>query len=191
MDIVFATHNPNKLKELQQIVPRQIKLLSLSDINCSEDIKEDGLSIQENALIKARYVFNKYNMPCFGDDTGLLVDALDGAPGIYSARYAGPQKNAQDNINRLLDELKQQKNRKAHFKTVIAYKSAQHEECFTGICKGEILLYPRGEKGFGYDPVFKPHGFDLSFAEMSAENKNKISHRGLATNQLIAFLSSL
>jgi XTP/dITP diphosphohydrolase len=191
MEIVFATHNPNKLKELQQIVPNYIKLLSLNDIGCHEDIIEDGKTIEDNARIKANYIYNKYKMTCFGDDTGLCVDILNGAPGVYSARYAGSKKNAQDNMNKILLELKDKTNRKAHFKTVIAYKSAQSEIYFTGICEGKILKKPRGEKGFGYDPIFQPNGYNQSFAEMSSKTKNEISHRGLATQKLIGFLENL
>jgi XTP/dITP diphosphohydrolase len=191
MEIVFATHNPNKLIELQQIVPKYIKLLSLEDIGCHEDIIEDGKTIEENALIKANYVFQNYNMTCFGDDTGLCVEALNGAPGVFSARYAGSQKNAQDNMDKLLKELNEVYNRKAHFKTVIAYKSDRDEKCFTGICEGEILQKPKGKRGFGYDPIFKPNNFQQSFAEMPSDTKNKISHRGLATQELINFLENL
>lgn len=188
MEIVFATHNPNKIKELQQIVPNFINLLSLSDIGCHEEIIEDGETLKDNALIKANYVYHQYKLPCFGDDTGLCVNALNGAPGVYSARYAGLQKSAEDNINKLLNELRSHTHRKAHFKTVIAYKSSDSERIFTGICEGEILEKPRGDKGFGYDPIFKPKGFEQSFAEMTTETKNSISHRGLATQQLIEFL---
>jgi XTP/dITP diphosphohydrolase len=191
VEIVFATHNPNKLKELQQIIPGKIKLLSLNDINCNEDIVEDGKSIEENAAIKARYVHEKYGLNCFADDTGLCVDALNGAPGVLSARYAGPQKNANDNTQKLLNKLKDQSSRSAFFKTVIVYKSKTTEKYFTGICKGKILEVPRGNEGFGYDPVFLPKGHNHSFAEMSSELKNKISHRGLATQKLLEFLQEL
>lgn len=189
MEIVFATHNTNKLKELQQIVPKHIKLLSLADIGCHEDIIEDGKTIEENAHIKANYVYINYQISCFADDTGLCVNALDGAPGVYSARYAGPQKDAQDNMQKLLQELESKPDRAAHFKTVIAYKSTQTEKSFIGICEGEILKMAKGEKGFGYDPIFQPEGFEESFAEMSPQLKNKISHRGKATQKLIDFLN--
>lgn len=191
MEIVFATHNSNKLRELQQIVPKHIRLLSLDDIGCHEEIVEDGNSIEENALIKAKYIYDNYKMTCFGDDTGLCVDALNAAPGIYSARYAGPQKDSEQNIIKLLAKLKNTTNRKAEFKTVIAYKSKDHQKCFTGICKGKILKKCKGKKGFGYDPVFQPENCNESFAEMTADAKNKISHRGLAVKQLIEFLQQL
>ena len=191
MEIVFATHNNNKLKELKQIIPSNIKLLSLTDIGCNEEIIEDGKTIEDNALIKVKYVFEHYGLNCFGDDTGLCVESLNGEPGVHSARYAGPQKNAHDNIGKLLNKLKNKNNRKAYFKTVVAYKSKNHENCFEGICKGEILKLPKGLGGFGYDPIFLPEGFEQSFAEMDAETKNKISHRGLATKKLIHFLNRL
>lgn len=188
MEIVFATHNLNKLRELQQIIPNHIKLLSLSDIGCNEEIIEDGETIEENALIKANYVFKHYSRPCFADDTGLCVDGLYGAPGVHSARYAGPQKNSLDNNQKLLEQLKGKTNREAFFKTVIAYKTENLEKTFVGVCTGNILENPSGQGGFGYDPLFQPTGYDTSFAEMTPETKNKISHRGIATNKLIEFL---
>lgn len=191
MEIVFATHNRNKLNELQQIVPPNIKLISLSEIGCNEDIVEDGSTIEENAIIKANYVYKKYGYSCFADDTGLCVEALNGAPGVFSARYSGPQKNVNDNINRLLEDLHDKTNRKAYFKTVIAYKAQNQEKIFTGICNGEILEEKKGENGFGYDPIFLPKDHKHSFAEMDANTKNKISHRGLATQSLIEFLNTL
>ncbi len=191
MKIVFATHNQNKLKELQQIIPEHIELVSLTDIGCDEEIVEDGKTIEENAAIKARYVYEKYGLVCFADDTGLCVDALNGEPGVLSARYAGPQKNANDNTQKLLNKLKDKSSRSAFFKTVIVYKSKTTEKYFTGICKGEILKAPSGSKGFGYDPVFRPLNYEHSFAEMSSTKKNKISHRGLATQKLLQFLKGL
>jgi XTP/dITP diphosphohydrolase len=188
MEIVFATHNANKLRELQQIIPNNIKLLSLDDIGCYEEIVEDGQTIEENAQIKANYVFKHYKTACFADDTGLCVDALDGDPGVYSARYAGPQKNSYDNNQKLLDQLKDKDNRQAFFKTAIAYKTSKVDKIFIGICNGEIIKNLRGLDGFGYDPLFQPNGFKTTFAEMSAETKNKISHRGLATHKFIDFL---
>jgi XTP/dITP diphosphohydrolase len=188
MEIVFATHNANKLREIQQIIPNHIKLLSLDDIGCYEEIVEDGKTIEENALIKANYVFKHYKKACFADDTGLCVDALDGEPGVYSARYAGPQKNSYDNNQKLLDQLKGKENREAFFKTVIAYKTSKVDKTFTGICSGKILKSLRGQDGFGYDPLFQPNGFKTTFAEMPPETKNKISHRGLATHKFIEFL---
>lgn len=191
MEIVFATHNQNKLKELQQLVPKSVKLISLSEIGCYEDIVENGTTIEENALIKANYVYKKIGISCFADDTGLCVRALNGAPGVFSARYAGLQKNANDNINKLLKDLHDKTNRKAYFKTVIAYKAQNQEKIFTGICNGEILEEKKGKNGFGYDPIFLPKGHKHSFAEMDATTKNKISHRGIATQNLIEFLNTL
>jgi XTP/dITP diphosphohydrolase len=191
MEIVFATHNNNKLQELQQIVPKNIRLLSLSDIGCHEEIIEDGDTIEANALIKVRHVFEKYGLDCFGDDTGLCVNALNGEPGVYSARYAGSHKKSKDNIKKLLDNLKDKSDRNAHFKTVIAYKSKNCENTFTGICEGYILENPKGERGFGYDPIFRPNGYNQSFAEMPSSLKNKISHRGLATHKLLEFFKEL
>jgi XTP/dITP diphosphohydrolase len=188
MDIVFATHNNNKLKEVQQILPKHINLLSLDDINCHEEIDENADSIEGNAILKANYIFKNYNHPCFADDTGLFAEALNGEPGVYSARYAGPQKNAEDNNNKLLERLKNIKNRAAHFKTVIAYKTSKEEKIFTGICPGIIISSPEGHHGFGYDPLFKPKNYDDTFATLDPKIKNKISHRALAIQKLLAHL---
>lgn len=185
MDIVFATHNNNKLKEVQNILPADINLLSLDDIQCHEDIEETADTIEGNALIKARYIFDHYNYPCFADDTGLFVEALNGEPGVYSARYAGPQKNTKDNINKLLERLKNLRDRSAHFKTVIAYKTSSEEKIFTGICAGEIISSPEGTNGFGYDPIFKPENFEATFATLEPKIKNKISHRALAIQKFL------
>ena len=190
MDIVFATHNSNKLKEVQQILPKHINLLSLDDINCHEEIIETADSIEGNALIKANHVFKNYNYPCFADDTGLFVDALNGEPGVYSARYAGPQKNAEDNNNKLLERLKNIKNRAAHFKTVIAYKTADQEKIFTGICPGTIITSPEGHHGFGYDPLFKPQHYEDTFATLDPQIKNKISHRALSIQKFLEHLKN-
>ena len=178
MQLVFATHNNNKLKEIQALMPAHITLKSLTDIGCTED----------NALIKARYVKNKYGYDCFADDTGLEVNALNGEPGVYSARYAGEQKSSSDNIDKLLAKLKNSKDRSAQFKTVIALIINDTEHIFTGICKGQIIKDKKGNGGFGYDPVFQPDGYDKTFAEMSLELKGKISHRGLAVQKLLNFL---
>ena len=188
MEIVFATHNTNKLKEVQDILPNSIKLLSLDDIGCHEDIEETADTVEGNALIKANHVFKNYNYPCFADDTGLFVKALNGEPGIYSARYTGKEKNAKANNEKLLQNLKSVENRNAFFKTVIAYKTESTTKEFIGICDGKILKTPNGQAGFGYDPIFQPEGFEQSFAEMSAKTKNKISHRAKAMEKFVAYL---
>lgn len=188
MQIVFATNNLNKLKEVEAIIPQHIKLLSLKDIACNEDIPETQPTIKGNAIQKAEYLKEHYGYDCFADDTGLEVEALNGEPGVYSARYAGPQRNAEDNTNKLLAELKNKPNRKAQFKTVIALHLNGKLHTFTGICKGEITEEKHGEGGFGYDPIFKADGCDKTFAEISLEEKNVIGHRGKAVAQLIEFL---
>lgn len=190
MKIVFATHNANKLKEVQAILPDSVELLSLDDINCHEDIAETANTIEGNALIKANYVYNNYKYPCFADDTGLFVDKLNGEPGVYSARYAGPDKDAKANNEKLLNQLKTSENRKAHFKTVIAFKTSKDEKIFTGICPGEILKNPQGLGGFGYDPIFKPDGYEKSFAALDSKIKNKISHRALAIEKFLKHLNN-
>ncbi|NRD24056.1 non-canonical purine NTP diphosphatase [Winogradskyella litoriviva] len=189
MQLVFATNNLNKLKEVQAIVPSHIKLLSLKDIGCIEDIPETQPTIKGNAIQKAEYLKKHYNYDCFADDTGLEVEALNGEPGVYSARYAGPQRNAEDNTNKLLNQLKDKSNRNAQFKTVIALYLNGELHTFTGICKGEITQEKHGEGGFGYDPVFKAEGYKKTFAEITLKEKNKIGHRGKAVAQLIEFLN--
>ncbi len=189
MKLVFATHNPNKFKEIESLLPDHIELLSLTDIDCREDIPETGNTIDENAMIKAEYVKNHYGYDCFADDTGLEVNSLAGAPGVYSARYAGDEKNNDKNIDKLLDQLEKREDRTARFKTVIALNLKGHENLFTGICEGTILKERKGKKGFGYDPIFLPKGFDKSFAEMDMDEKTKISHRGIAFRALIEYLS--
>ena len=190
MKLVFATHNLNKIKEIKPLLPSFIEILSLSDIKCFEEIPETADTIAENAFLKAKYVKENYGYNCFADDTGLEVDFLNGAPGVHSARYAGESKNDQENMNKLLMNLKNSTNRKARFKTVIALILSDQEKKFTGICEGKILTSARGTAGFGYDPIFQPQGYQQSFAEMNAEEKNKISHRAKATQQLIAYLQS-
>lgn len=190
MQIVFATNNLNKLKEVQALMPSHIKLLSLKDINCNEDIPETQKTIEGNAIQKANYIKSNYGFDCFADDTGLEVDALNGEPGVYSARYAGLQKDANDNMNLLLENLKNKTNRKAQFKTVIALNHNQKQTTFTGICEGEITKTKSGKLGFGYDPIFKPSGYEATFAQMHLELKNSIGHRGKAIAQLIQFLNS-
>jgi XTP/dITP diphosphohydrolase len=188
MQLVFATNNLNKLKEVQSLLPKYITLLSLKDIGCAEDIPETQDTIEGNAIQKAQYVKDKYGYNCFADDTGLEVTALNGEPGVFSARYAGVQRNADDNMNKLLENLKTAQDRTAQFKTVIVLTVDEELYTFTGICKGEITTSKKGEKGFGYDPIFKPNGYNQTFAEMELELKNKIGHRGKAIQQLIAFL---
>lgn len=188
--LVFATNNLNKLKEIQGLIPDSLELLSLDDITCKEDIPETSPTIEGNALQKARYVKEKFGYDCFADDTGLEVEALDGAPGVHSARYAGEAKNNEANIDKLLQELKEQPNRRARFKTVIALILNGQEYSFEGICQGQILKKRVGEKGFGYDPVFQPEGYSKTFAEMDLAEKSSISHRGRATQELVEFLKN-
>lgn len=189
MQLVFATNNNNKIKEVQVLIPKHIKLLSLQDIGCFEDIPETQNTIEGNAVQKVNYIKEHYGYDCFADDTGLEVDALNGAPGVYSARYAGEQKSAEDNMAKLLKELNGNINRNAQFKTVIALHLNNNMYTFTGICKGEITTIKNGEKGFGYDPIFKPAGYNQTFAEMDLALKNTIGHRGKAIAQLVAFLN--
>ncbi|MFG6686156.1 non-canonical purine NTP diphosphatase [Mariniflexile sp. HNIBRBA6329] len=190
MQLVFATNNLNKLKEVQALIPNHIKLLSLKDIECFEDIPETQNSIEGNAVQKATYIKEKYGYDCFADDTGLEVESLNGEPGVFSARYAGEQRNDNDNMNKLLESLKSSPNRNAQFKTVIALQLNNKQHIFTGICKGEITKAKQGEHGFGYDPIFKPQGHEKTFAEMDLSLKNSIGHRGKAVLQLVAFLNS-
>lgn len=190
MKLVFATNNQNKLKEVQALIPSHIQLLSLKDIGCKEDIPETQPTIEGNAMQKALYVSEHYGYDCFADDTGLEIDALDGAPGVYSARYAGNHRDANDNMDKVLKNLEEQDNRSAHFKTVIALYLNDKVYTFTGLCKGEITTERHGDKGFGYDPIFKPHGYNKTFAEMNLELKNQIGHRGKAVQQLVEFLNS-
>jgi XTP/dITP diphosphohydrolase len=190
MELVFATHNPNKLKEVQILFPKEIKLLSLEDIGCMDEIPETANDLEGNATLKANFVTKNYGYPCFADDTGLLVDALDGAPGVYSARYAGEEKNADDNMDKLLLQLNGKTNRKAHFKTVIALNINNGQFLFKGIVEGEITTQKKGGQGFGYDPIFRPKGYDKTFAEIPILLKNKISHRAKAIEELLAFFKS-
>jgi len=188
MQLVFATNNLNKLKEVQALIPSEIQLLSLKDIGCFEDVPETQTTIKGNAIQKAEYIKTHYGYDCFADDTGLEVEALDGAPGVYSARYAGLQRNAQDNMDKLLANLKTKENRSAQFKTVVSLHINNELQVFTGICKGLITEDKYGEKGFGYDPIFKPEGFNITFAEMDLSIKNDIGHRGKAISKLVSFL---
>jgi XTP/dITP diphosphohydrolase len=188
--LVFATNNLNKLNEVQAIIPSNIKLLSLKDIGCFEDVPETQKTIEGNAIQKADYIKTHYGYDCFADDTGLQVEALNGEPGVYSARYAGDQRNADDNMSKLLSNLKNSNNRKARFKTVIALHMDGELKTFTGICKGEITKEKHGNDGFGYDPIFKAERYSKTFAEISLDIKNKIGHRGKAVRQLVLFLNN-
>lgn len=189
MQLVFATNNKNKIKEINNLLGNSIELLSLADINCIEDIPETSDTIAGNALQKAQYVFDKYGYNCFADDTGLEIESLNGEPGIYSARYAGTQRDANDNMDKVLANLKDQTNRNAHFKTVIALINDGKESLFEGIAEGEITETKSGSEGFGYDPIFKPTGYKTTFSEMSLDEKNEISHRGKAVRLLTDFLT--
>lgn len=191
MQIVFATNNINKIKEVQALLPKSIQIISLESIGCFEDIPETADTIEGNAIQKADYITQKYGYDCFADDTGLEVEALHGEPGVYSARYAGAQRNADDNMNLLLEKLQNQSNRNAQFKTVIALNHKGKQHLFTGIAAGEITLEKIGNQGFGYDPIFQPEGFSETFAQLSLAQKGQISHRGRATQALISFLESI
>jgi XTP/dITP diphosphohydrolase len=188
MQLVFASNNKNKILEIQSMLPETIKILSLEDIGCTEDIPETAATIEGNAILKANYVTEKYGYDCFADDTGLEVDSLNGEPGVYSARYAGEQRNADDNMNKLLEALSDKTNREAQFKTVIALNLNGKQHLFHGIARGKITLEKAGSQGFGYDPIFQPEEHQETFAQLTLEIKNKISHRGKATQQLIHFL---
>lgn len=188
MKIVFASNNQNKVIEIQQNLPAEFEILTLKDIGCTEDIPETAATIEGNAILKANYVTQHYNQNCFADDTGLEVEALHGAPGVYSARYAGDQRSADDNIDKLLLQLKGETNRKARFKTVMALNLDGVQYLFTGIINGEITEKRTGSMGFGYDSVFKPDGSSLTFAEISLADKASMSHRGKALAQLVEFL---
>lgn len=190
MKLVLASNNLNKIKEIQSILNGSIQILSLKEIGCHEEIPETADTIEGNAILKANYVTEKYGYDCFADDTGLEVTALNGAPGVFSARYAGEQKDANDNMDKLLDALKEKSDRTAKFKTVIALNLNGEQHLFTGIAKGEITLSKTGKHGFGYDPIFQPENYTETFAELASEIKNKISHRAKATEQLIDFLNS-
>ncbi len=188
-NIVFATNNKNKLREIRDIVGSKYNILSLSDINCHEYIPETADTIEGNALLKARFVKEKYGYDCFADDTGLEVEALDNRPGVYSARFAGEDCNSENNINKLLSELEGIENRKARFRTVIALIKGETEEEFEGVIYGNISHERHGEGGFGYDKVFVPENYEKTFAEMLPKEKNSISHRAKATRLLIEYLN--
>jgi XTP/dITP diphosphohydrolase len=189
MKLVFATNNLNKLKEVQEMLPNSIEILSLMDIHCFDEIDETETSLEGNARLKASYITEKFGYNCFADDTGLEVTILGGKPGVYSARFAGEPSNSENNMQKLLHELKEEENRKAQFRTAICLNLDGKQFLFEGVCKGEILTKKQGVEGFGYDPIFQPKGYDQSFATMQRNEKNKISHRGLAIEKLVTFLT--
>ncbi|MBT5289142.1 MAG: non-canonical purine NTP diphosphatase [Flavobacterium sp.] len=188
MKLVFATNNLNKLKEVQEILSDSIEVLSLKDIGCFEDVEETEATLEGNARLKADHITKNYGYHCFADDTGLEVDALDGKPGVYSARYGGEHGNSEKNMQKLLKELQGKATRKAQFRTAVVLNLDHKQYLFEGICEGEILAKKTGTGGFGYDPIFKPTESSVSFAEMNSEEKNKISHRGIAIQKLVDFL---
>ena len=189
MKLVFATHNRNKLKEVRALLPVGFDLLSLDDIDCKEEIPETAQTLEGNAMLKATYIKERFGYDCFADDTGLEVSALNGAPGVYSARYAGPENNAVQNMTKLLSQLEGYDSRQAQFKTAIALIIGDTSELFLGVCKGHITNSAKGNNGFGYDPIFQPEGYSETFAEMELHQKSKISHRGRAIAHLIDYLS--
>ncbi|MBP6335452.1 MAG: RdgB/HAM1 family non-canonical purine NTP pyrophosphatase [Bacteroidia bacterium] len=188
MKLVFATNNNNKLKEVRQLMPAEIEILSLKDIGCDDELPETGRTLNENAFQKAQYVHEKYGWNCFSDDTGLEVQALGGRPGVISARYAGPACRASDNIQKLLTELKNEENRNARFRTVIACLIDSEVHYFEGQVDGLITETESGDKGFGYDPVFKPSSSEITFAEMTPEEKNQRSHRAESIRKFVDWL---
>lgn len=185
---VFATNNPNKLKEVRLLLEGKVEIVSLKDIGCYEELPETHETLEDNSLEKAAHVYENYDVSCFAEDTGLEVDALDGEPGVYSARYAGEANSSEDNMDLLLQKMQGIENRKARFRTVITVIDKGEVHQFMGIVNGEILAERSGEKGFGYDPIFKPEGYKRSFAEMTMEKKSAVSHRGQAVAQLVTFL---
>ena len=192
MKIVFATNNQHKLSEIRDILGDSFEVLSLSDINCYDDIPETAGTLEGNAMQKAQYIYDHYHISCFADDTGLEVEALNGAPGVFSARYAGEGHDSEANMRKLLSELGENNNRNARFRTVIALILIEGEEIITkefeGIVNGSIIYEKKGDEGFGYDPIFKPEGYDLTFAQLGMDIKNKISHRARAVECLRAYL---
>lgn len=189
--LVFATNNDHKLRELKQILPSEFALLSLNDIGCNDDIPETGPTLEVNAAQKSFYIWDKYTINCFADDTGLEIEALGNLPGVYSARYAGEDRNATANMLKVLGKMENETNRKARFRCVISLVIDGKEKQFEGIVEGKILTEKHGEAGFGYDPIFMPDGYNVSFAEMSADNKNQISHRGRAVMKLVDYLKHI
>jgi len=191
MELVFATNNQHKLKELQAILGNEFQLLSLNDIGCNEEIPEEQTTLEGNASQKSFFIYERYGYNCFADDTGLEIEALNGEPGVYSARYAGEEKSAEANMNKVLVKMAKINTRNARFRTVISLILNGEEQLFEGIVEGKILTEKKGDSGFGYDPIFQPNGFDLTFAEMDLSDKNKISHRGRAVKKLVEYLNEL
>jgi len=191
MKLVFASNNEHKIAEISKLVPAGFEVVSLESIGCTEDIPETADTLEGNAILKAQYVWERFGLSCFADDTGLEVPVLGNAPGVYSARYAGPQRNATDNMDKLLDELNEINQRDARFRTVIALILDGQMHTFEGIVNGTITREKHGSEGFGYDPIFKPEGFDQTFAEMDMIQKNTMSHRGRAVQKLVEFLKTL
>jgi len=191
MKLVFATNNQHKLHEIKKLLGDSIELLSLNDIGCHEDIPENQDTLEGNAAEKSFFIYHKYSVNCFADDTGLELEALNGAPGVYSARYAGEERNSENNMNLVLDKLSKIKNRKARFRTVISLVIDGHETQFQGVVNGHILEEKLGNTGFGYDPIFQPEESNLSFAQMPLDEKNKISHRGRAVKKLVEYLKNI
>ena len=190
MKLVFASSNNHKINEIKKLLPVNIELLGLNDIECFDEIPETAETIEGNAILKANYIKNNYGLNCFADDSGLEIEALNGQPGVYSARYAGEPKDDNKNIDKVLFELHNQTNRKANFKTVICLNLNDKQYLFTGIVNGSIINEKKGDNGFGYDPIFVPDGFDKTFAQMTFEEKNQISHRAKAVMQMIDFLKN-
>lgn len=186
--LIFASGNANKVKELRQMLGENFEIISLKDLGIFEDIPETGITFHDNALLKARYLQEKYGFDCIAEDSGLEIDALSGEPGIYSARYAGDEKNHGANIQKVLEKLKPFSNRKARFRSVIVVLVKGEPHFFEGVIEGEISHSPKGEKGFGYDPIFVPEGYEISFAEMDDIEKNTVSHRGIAVRKMVGFL---
>ncbi len=188
MKLVFATNNQHKLSEIQNMLGNEFEVLSLADINCQDEIPEDHETLEENASQKAYHIYEKYGVNCFADDTGLEVTSLNNEPGVYSARYAGSARSSEDNMNKVLKNLEGVEDRTARFRTVISLVIDGKETQFEGIVEGDILLEEKGKDGFGYDPIFQPNSYDISFAEMALSEKNKISHRGNAVRKLVEYL---
>ena len=190
MKLVFATHNSNKAKEIQSLLPDDFQILTLTQINCIDEIPETSETLEGNSVLKAQFVSDNFNLNCFADDTGLEIDALKGRPGVYSARYAGEEKNAEANMNLVLSELRNESNREAQFRTVITLILNDKTHVFEGIVRGEIADEKRGTEGFGYDPIFIPEGQTKTFAEMTLAEKNQQSHRARAFEKMINFLKT-
>ena len=191
MKLCFATNNKNKLNELKKAIGASIEIVSLEEIDCFDEIPETGDTLEDNSLEKAKYIWDRYQIPTISDDTGLEINSLDGRPGVYSARYAGLQCNSDDNMKKVLEELEGRNDRSALFKTVITYLNGEEVHQFTGVCNGQIREEYSGKMGFGYDPIFEPEGFETTFAEMEMEDKNKISHRGRAIVKLEKFIRKI